>query len=148
RFDAQLRLDLNWEEALDKNRLNHFLQLANITPKSDTANLLLNLGAGDYKDGPFYLNQTGILFFAKEPTLRLFHVSVVCALFKGTNKAYILDRKELTGNLLENVEDALLFLKKHLQLRWEITRKSTRQKEILAITLKKWVPVSSAFMRH
>jgi ATP-dependent DNA helicase RecG len=133
RFDQQLRLDLNWEEALDESRLKHFLQLANISPKSDTANLILNLGAGDYKDGQFYLNQTGVLFFTKEPTQRLFHVSVVCALFKGTGKAYILDRKELIGNLLENVEDALIFLKKHLQLRWEITSESTRRKEILEL---------------
>jgi len=133
RFDQQLRLDLNWEEGLDESRLNHFLQLANISSKLDTANLLLNLGAADYKDGQLYLNQTGVLFFTKEPTQRLFHVSVVCALFKGTGKAYILDRKELTGNLLENVEEALLFLKKHLQLRWEITSESTRRKEILEL---------------
>ncbi len=133
RFDQQLRLDLNWEAVLDEKRLHHFLQLTHITPKADTANLLLNLGAGDYKDGHFYLNQTGVLFFAKEPTQRLFHVSVVCALFKGTGKAYILDRKELTGNLLENVEEALIFLKKHLQLRWEITSASTRRKEILEL---------------
>lgn len=133
RFDEQLRMDLDWQEAFDHHRLNHFLELAKITPKADTPNLLFNLGAGDYKDDRFYLNQTGILFFAKEPTQRLFHVSVVCALFKGTGKAYILDRKELTGNLLENVEEALLFLHKHLQLRWEITSKSTRRQEILEL---------------
>ena len=133
RFDQQLRLDLNWVEALDENRLNHFLQLAKISQKTDTVNLLLNLGVGDYKDEQFYLNQTGVLFFTKEPCQRLFHVSVVCALFKGTTKAYILDRKELAGNLLENVEDALIFLKKHLQLRWEITSKSTRRKETLEL---------------
>lgn len=133
RFEQQLRTDLDWKEALDEKRLDHFLQLARIAPKADTTNLLLNLGAGDYKNGRFYLNQAGVLFFAKEPTQRLFHVSVVCALFKGTGKAYILDRKELTGNLLENVEDALLFLKKHLQLRWEITSESTRRKEILEL---------------
>ncbi|MCK5542255.1 MAG: winged helix-turn-helix transcriptional regulator [Desulfobacterales bacterium] len=58
---------------------------------------------------------------------------MVCALFKGTTKAYILDRKELVGNLLENVEDALIFLKKYLQFRWEITSKSTRRKETLEL---------------
>ncbi len=52
-------------------------------------------------------SSTRVLFFAKEPNQRLFHVNVVCALFKGTGKAYILDRKELTSNLLENVEKAL-----------------------------------------
>ena len=133
RFDEQLRLDLNWQTALDENRLNHFLDIAEISQRKDTENLLRNLGAGDYKDGNFYLNQTGVLFFAKEPTYRLFHVSVVCALFKGINKAYILDRKELTGNLLENVEGALLYLRKHLQLRWEITNESIRRKEILEL---------------
>ena len=133
RFDQQLRLDLNWKDILDERRLSHFLQLSNISPKRDTINLLLNLGVGDFKDGQFYLNQTGVLFFSKDPILRLFHVSVVCALFKGIGKAYILDRKELTGNILENVEEALIFIKKHLQLRWEITRESTRRKETLEL---------------
>lgn len=133
RFDQQLRMDLDWESTLDQSRLEHFLSLANITQKSDTQNLLLNLGAGDIKNNQFYLNQTGMLFFAGEPALRQPFVNVVCALFKGNTKAYILDRKELTGNILENVEEALLFLKKHLQLRWEITRDSARRKEILEL---------------
>lgn len=133
RFDQQLRLDLNWPDVLDENRLNHFLKIAKISQRTDTASLLLNLGAGEFKDEQFYFNQTGVLLFSKDPTIRQPYVSVVCALFKGTGKAYILDRKELTGNLLENVEDALIFLKKHLQLRWEITSQSTRRKEILEL---------------
>lgn len=133
RFDEQLRMDLDWRDALDEKRLSHFLKLAKISPMPDTANLLANLGAGDYKNSNFYLNQTGVLFFAQNPSQRLFHVSVVCALFKGTNKAYILDRKEMNGSLLENVEEALLFLKKHLQMRWEITIQSTQRFEILEL---------------
>lgn len=133
RFDQLLRRDVDWIEAVDHSRLNHFLDLARIAPKTDVSNLLANLGAGEFVDEQFYLNQTGVLFFAKEPTYRLFHVNVVCALFKGITKAYILDRKDLTGNLLENVEDALIFLKKHLQMRWEITGESTRRKEILEL---------------
>jgi ATP-dependent DNA helicase RecG len=133
RFEQQLRLDLDWEKTLDETRLEQFLSLAKITPKPDKENLLFNLGAGDFKDGQFYLNKTGVLFFSKEPTKRMFHVSVICVLFKGTGRADILDRKELTGNLLENVEDALIFLKKHLKLRWEITAGSTRRKEILEL---------------
>ncbi|MEE9421734.1 MAG: RNA-binding domain-containing protein, partial [Gammaproteobacteria bacterium] len=76
RFDQQLRLDLDWCEALDTERLNHFLDLAHISRREDIESLLLNLGAGDYRDKQFYLNQTGVLFFAKQPTRRLFHVSV------------------------------------------------------------------------
>ena len=133
RFDQQLRRDIAWHEVLDEQRLNHFLALSKITRPENTENLLLNLGVGDYKDGQFYLNQTGVLFFAKEPTYRLFHVSVICALFKGTGKAYILDRKEFSGNIIENIEGALLYLQQYLQLRWEITNESTRRKEILEL---------------
>ena len=133
RFDQQLRMDLDWKEVLDPSRLEHFLSLTGITPRTDAQNLLFNLGAGDEKEGRFYLNQTGILFFAKDPAARQPFVNVVCALFKGTTKAYILDRKELAGNILENVEEALLFLKKHLQLRWEITSDSPRRREILEL---------------
>ncbi len=133
RFDQQLRMDLDWKEVLDQYRLEHFLSLTGITQRTDAQNLLFNLGAGDEKEGRFYLNQTGILFFAKDPAARQPFVNVICALFKGTTKAYILDRKELAGNILENVEDALLFLKKHLQLRWEITSDSPRRREILEL---------------
>jgi ATP-dependent DNA helicase RecG len=55
RFDQQLRLDIDWQEALDQNRLNHFLQLADISYPIDNEKLLLNLGAGDYQQGQFHL---------------------------------------------------------------------------------------------
>jgi ATP-dependent DNA helicase RecG len=81
----------------------------------------------------FHLNQTGILFFAKNPGYRLFHVSVICALFKGTNKAYILDRKEFNGSIIENIDESLLYLRQHLQLRWQITNANTQRQEILEL---------------
>ena len=133
RFDQRLRLDLDWQTSLDRKRLNHFLDLAGIQSRKNSESLLLNLDAGDYHERQFYLNQAGVLFFAKEPTFKLFHVSVICALFKGTGKATILDRKEFSGSVIENIEEALLFLKKHLQLRWEVTNASTRHQEILEI---------------
>ena len=133
RFDQRLRLDLDWFEVLDDNRLNHFLELAGIKLRTEPERLLHNLGVGEYQKGLFYFNQTGILFFAKEPTCRLFHVNVICALFKGIGKADILDRKEFAGSIIENIEGALLFLKNHLQLRWVITNENTRRQEILEV---------------
>ena len=60
-------------------------------------------------------------------------MSVICALFKGTGKAYILDRKEFNGSIIENIEESLLYLRQHLQLRWEITNASSRRQEILEL---------------
>lgn len=43
----------------------------------------------------------------------------------------ILDKKDLHGNLIDIIEDSILFLKKHLNVRYEINE--TRRKEILDI---------------
>ena len=95
RFDEQLRLDSDWKNILDRKKLDNYLELSGITPKKDLESLLFNLGAGEYSNESFYLNNAGVLFFAKEPTTRMFHVSVVCALYKGTSKANILIEKNL-----------------------------------------------------
>ncbi|MEA3303698.1 MAG: hypothetical protein U9Q75_10535, partial [Pseudomonadota bacterium] len=44
--DQQLRLDIDWQDMLDAERLNHFLDLAHISHRDNTEKLLLNLGAG------------------------------------------------------------------------------------------------------
>ena len=59
RFDEQLRMDLDWQQALDADRLKHFLDLSKIQPSSDIPSSLYNLGAGDFKNSQFYLNQAG-----------------------------------------------------------------------------------------
>ena len=129
-FDEQLRPELAWEEELDPKRLETYLSLSRLSKKDDLPSLLYNLGAGDFRNGRFYLNNAGVLFFSKQPAARFIHTGVVCGLYKGRDKAVILDRKEFTGSLTENVDAALVFLKQHLKLRFEITGAQAMRKEI------------------
>ncbi|WP_420001505.1 ATP-binding protein [Acinetobacter sp. LF10] len=48
------------------------------------------------------------------------HVMTQCARFKGTNMSVFLDRKEYTGDLFAQIEQAEIFIKNHLSLRAEI----------------------------
>lgn len=48
------------------------------------------------------------------------HVMTQCARFKGTNMSVFLDRKEYTGDLFSQIEQAEIFIKNHLSLRAEI----------------------------
>ena len=132
-FDEQLRTDIEWESVIDGERLNHFCTLSRITLADEKENLLCNLGVGNYRKELFYLNNTGILFFSKDPVRHLFHTSVVCALFQGTERSTILDRKELCGSIIENVDAALQYLKQHLNTRFEITGETARRKNILEL---------------
>ncbi|NNM53263.1 MAG: hypothetical protein HKM05_00890 [Spirochaetales bacterium] len=107
--------------------------MARLSPREDLLSLLFNLGAGEYRNEDFYLNNAGCLFFSKEPSVRFIHTGVVCGLYKGTGKTTILDRKEFNGTLTENVDASLLFLKQHLKLRFEITGVDARRREKLEI---------------
>ncbi|MCK5758559.1 MAG: hypothetical protein KAH14_05655, partial [Clostridiales bacterium] len=73
-------------------------------------------------------NNAGILFFAKNPDSIITHAYVVCALYKGLEKVTILDRKDIKGSLIEQIEESILFLKKHINVRYEIIK--TRRTEI------------------
>lgn len=56
---------------------------------------------------------------------------VICALYKGDEKITVLDRKDITGDLITVIDETVLFLKKHLKMRYEI--KELRREEILEI---------------
>ncbi len=48
------------------------------------------------------------------------YARVQCALFKGTTPSEFIDRKELTGTLVAQIEDAMAFLKQHIPLSGKI----------------------------
>lgn len=131
RFDEIVREDVDFDITFDQNAFSEFLKLSSISGALDPESLLQNLDSIVVAKTKIFFNNAGLLFFSKDPISHLFYCSVICALYKGNEKLTVLDRKELRGNLIQNVNDALLFLKKHLNLRYEIN--STRREEILEI---------------
>lgn len=131
RFDDSLRTDVNFEENYDQALLNRFLKIANVSKSIDDTSILKNLSVVEVRESVPYFNNAGLLFFARNLTYHLYHASIVCALYKGIKKVTILDRKEFAEDLISNIEDTILFLKKHLNLRIEI--EGLRHQEILEI---------------
>ena len=117
----------------DEKAYRSFLDRAHIdTGGIDSLDVLRNLGLLGPKNDvePVYKNAT-VLFFGKEPVRFIRQAIVTCVLFAGTDKSDILDRKDLDGNLAENVRQAMAFLKRHLSLRYEI--KTLVREEILEL---------------
>jgi len=129
RFDELLRTDIEFQKAYSPEELNKYLALAGISKTIDDISILSNLGCLQLKNQLPILNNAGILFFAKKPINYLFHSIVTCALYKGNDKVVILDRKDFSDNIIENIENTILFLKQHLNLRYEIT--SLKEKKYL-----------------
>jgi len=131
RFDEMLRNDLKFKQVFAPELLKSFLEQTGLSVKLAPASILQNLGVLSWQGKEPILNNAGVLFFCKEMYPVLYQATITCALYKGTDKVHILDRKDFTGSLLSNIEDTLVFLKQHLRLRYEI--KTLQRKEILEI---------------
>jgi len=94
--------------------------------------MLHNLSVLKYRDQIPFLNNGGVLFFCRKPDPKLYHCVVSCVLFKGIERITILDKKDFFEDIVSNVDNAMIFLKQHLNLRYEI--ESLQRKEILEIS--------------
>ncbi|SHJ33408.1 ATP-dependent DNA helicase RecG [Dethiosulfatibacter aminovorans DSM 17477] len=130
RFDELLRGNIDFDSVFDAEAYTKFLNIAGISNVIDKENVLVNLDCG-IVDQRFIANNAGLLFFSKNPMDYIKHAYVVGALYKGVDKITVLDRKEMKGNIIDVIEESILFLRKHLNLRYEIT--DTRRKEILDV---------------
>ena len=131
RFDEIIRDDVAYENYFVPEIFHRFLELARITRTMNDNAILQNLGVLVHRNQKLYFNNAGLLAFSEQLSPHLYFANITCALYKGTEKVTVLDKKDYAGDLISNIEDAILFLKKHLNLRYEIT--SLRRKEILEI---------------
>src|SRR5665647_3603931 len=132
RYDSIVQTDLTVDENFDDKAYREFLKMGGISevlPKND---ILKNLGCIEIVNGKAVYTNAGALFFRNNSEDMVYqHVTVVCGLYKGTDKAYILDAKEFSGGMVNNIDEAVLFLKRNLKLSYEI--KEVRRKNILEI---------------
>ena len=118
RFDELAQKNISLDSVFDSSAYERFLKLSGISKVINPVDVLLNLDCGIMNEG-FVFNNAGILFFSKEPMKLIKHASVICALYKGIDKVMILDKKDLQGNMIDIIEDSIIFLKKHLNVRYE-----------------------------
>jgi len=119
RYDELTNIDFKYNKDFDKKKLIHCLQLSNISLVVPVPTILQNLGVAQKQGGKVFFNNTGVLFFAKNLENIYRHTTITCALFKGTDKVNILDRKDFNADLVSSVDNAMLFLKQHIPVRYE-----------------------------
>jgi ATP-dependent DNA helicase RecG len=121
RYDEIIREDLPITEKFNKAAYKHYIESAEISDVLGRNAILKNLNCAGEAGGKLCFTNAGALFFRINDGDVLFrHAEIVCALYKGIDKAYVLDAKELSGDIVSNVDDAMLFLEKHLNVRFKI----------------------------
>ena len=131
-WDEKICPDFRYPVDFDEDAFRQFCMKSGISDiDMDKEDILINMEVAEWSKDKLIFNNAGVLFFAKEPTRFNLDAYVDCILFQGNEKVTIMDRKTQKGNLMDNVEQAMIFLKKHLSLRYEI--KTLQRKEILEL---------------
>ncbi|MCL2102364.1 MAG: hypothetical protein FWH22_11705 [Fibromonadales bacterium] len=82
---------------------------------------MINLNCAAYVADKLCFTNAGALFFRiNDEDVKFRHAGIVCALYKGIDKTYIIDAKELNSDIISNVDESLAFLKRHLNISYKI----------------------------
>jgi ATP-dependent DNA helicase RecG len=84
--------------------------------KKSLVSFLTSLGI--YKNGK--INNAGVLMFAAKSEQFIRYSEVICGAFKGTNRDYIYDRKDVRDDLLTQLNESMAFIQRQLNVRSEI----------------------------
>jgi len=125
RFDELENGKAVFSRDFDVSAFNNFLQLASITPSIDKDFLLANL---DCLSENGQMTNAGVLFFSKSTEFLLLQATVTCVLYKGIERIHVLDRKDFSGNIIDNIENAVMFVLRHTNLEYKIEK--LRREEI------------------
>ena len=121
RFDELVNPRFDYDSHFDPQKFDSFLKFAGISKVLDVESILVNLGIAQRQEGRIILNNTGILFFSKNLDDIYFHTAVTCALYRGTEKVDVLDRRDLNEDLISSIDSAMIFLKQYIPVRYEMT---------------------------
>lgn len=127
RFDELIEPKFKYPKDLDGEKLNRFLSLAGISKSTSIENILVNLGVAEKQEKTLYFNNSGVLFFAKEPQKFIPWSVFTVALFKDKVGVDIIDRKEIDGSLFEIVQQVMDFIKLYSKVAYRFTGKPQRE---------------------
>lgn len=128
RFDEQINKNFNYPQDFDEAKLNHYLKLAGLTKNLNVNDILVNLNVAKIIDNELKFNNAGVLFFAKHPERFFLNSKVVCVNYQTNEKVNIIDKKILDNGILSNIQEAIDYVIRHINVEFEI--KSARRKEI------------------
>jgi len=127
-FDEEINHKFIYPDDFDETKFTNYLSAANIENIMSNEDILINLNVAEYENEKLKLNNTGVLFFAKNPSKFFLSSKVVCGEFAYNEKDKILDKKVYDDGLLENIKEAINFITKRIKVEFVI--KSAERKEI------------------
>ena len=135
RFEEQHHRRFDFDRHYDASKLDGYLRMAGITRNLDDRTILENLGVGFAGPDAFQLNVAGILFFSKAIPLLCEQATITCAVFEGTERIQVANRKDYAEGIISNIDNAMRFVRQELRVRYEMTGEP-RRREVYEVPLE------------
>lgn len=116
----------DYRKDFDNSKFATFLKLSGLSASIKPKDAVVNLDAAQLQGGKLHFNNSGVLFFAKNPQKFISWSVFTVALFKDKVGVDIIDRKEITGSLFEIVEQVMDFVKLYSKVAYRFTGKPQR----------------------
>jgi ATP-dependent DNA helicase RecG len=134
-FDAMVNTQFDVKRDLHTARYRQFAKAASIPSSLDMTDTLRNLGlltrAG--------MTNAGALVLGKQGSRFLVNSTVSCALFRGTDKAKVLDHKVFDDDIASNYHNTIVYLESHLNTEYIITSERRSRLELPVEALREAV---------
>ena len=122
-YDQIIRKDLPLDDKFDARAYKAYIREAGISEVLEKEALLVNMDCAASDGESLYFTNAGALFFRRnEEDVKFRHAGIACGLYKGLDKSYIIDAKEFSGDIISNIEEAVTYLKRHLNLSYKIEK--------------------------
>ena len=122
KFDSQLNEAFNFENDFDELKLDEYLNLINVGKKLSKEDILLNLGVAKRRNEELIFNNAGVLFFSKDSSKFLKTSKVICVNYQTNEKLKILDKKVFDGGIINNIQDSINYVQKHIDVEYVINK--------------------------
>ena len=127
RFDEIISKDFNYDKDFDNEKFSKYLELASIDSYQKRDIVLSSLCVLEKKNKKCFFNNAGILFFAKEPQKFIPWSVYTVVLYKDENGTDIIDRKDITGSLVEIVDKVMDFVRLNTKVAYKFTGMPQRE---------------------
>jgi len=127
RFDKLINSRFCFDTDFAHEKLEDFLERARVKTGLNIEDILLNLNIAEKQEGNLYINNSGVLFFAKDLKKYFESAYITCARFKGNDRSIVIDRADFYENPIYQVEDSLKFVKRNIRFGYKFTGQPERE---------------------
>ena len=119
-FDRSFCRRFKYPEDFDQAKFDDWFRRSRITGLASTEDMLVNIGVAERTDGQLRFRNAGVLFFAKNVRRFFPDAYITCLMGQGTDKVHILDRSDLEGGVVADIENAMAFIDRNTRTKYRI----------------------------